>query len=64
MVPHLYKYYYDYLIKIASIYKTLDEEINVYDVIEYINKYDATDVKYVVEGYWLVFSRAMLLEGR
>jgi cell division protein FtsB len=23
--PHLYKYYYDYLIKIAKLYKSLDE---------------------------------------
>lgn len=48
MVPHLYKYYLDYLIKIGKIYKILDEEINVYDVIDYINKYDPTDVKYLI----------------
>jgi len=24
MVPHLYKYYYDYLMKIGRIYKILD----------------------------------------
>lgn len=61
MVPHLYKYYFDYLIKIARIYKILDEEINVYDVIDYINKYDTNDVKYIIEGYWLAFSKSMLL---
>lgn len=63
MVPHLYKYYLDYLMKIGKIYKILDQEINVYDVIEYINKYDPTDVKYLIEGYWLAFSKAMTLES-
>ena len=60
MVPHLYKYYFDYLMKIGKIYKVLDEEINVYNVIEYINKYDPNDLKYLIEGYWLAFSKAML----
>ena len=48
MVPHLYKYYFDYLIKIGKIYKILDEEINIYNVIDYINKYDPTDIKYLI----------------
>lgn len=62
MVPHLYKYYVDYLMKIAKIYKILDQEINIYDAIQYINKYDPKDTKYLVQGYWLNFSRSMLLE--
>ncbi len=48
MVPHLYKYYVEYLIKIAKIYKILDEEISIYDALEYINKYDPRDVKFLV----------------
>lgn len=28
--PHLYKYYYDYLLKIGGIYRVLDEEYSVY----------------------------------
>lgn len=50
--PHLYKYYYDYLIKIAKIYKSLDEEPSIYDVIKYIETHDKKDLKYVVEYYW------------
>jgi hypothetical protein len=63
MVPHLYKYYVDYLLKIARIYKTLDEEINIYDALDYINKYDPKDNKYLVEWLWLKFSKAMLLDN-
>ncbi len=33
MVPHLYKYYVEYLIKIAKIYKILDEEISIYEAL-------------------------------
>ena len=63
MVPHLYKYYVEYLIKIAKIYKILDEEINIYDAVDYINKYDPKDAKFLIEGYWLKFCRSMLLES-
>jgi len=31
--PHLYKYYYDYVMKMARIYKSLDEEIPIKDVL-------------------------------
>ena len=60
MVPHLYKYYVEYLIKIARVYKVLDEEIDIYDAVGYINKYDQKDVRWMIEGYWLNFCRAML----
>ncbi len=64
MVPHLYKYYVDYLIKIAKIYKILDEEINIYEALDYINKYDPNDIKFLIEGYWLKFSKSMLNSNR
>ena len=51
--PHLYKYYYDYLIKIAKLYKSLDEEKSIYDVINYIYQNDPKDLKYLVEYYWI-----------
>jgi hypothetical protein len=31
--PYLYKYYYDYVMKMARIYKSLDEEIPIKDVL-------------------------------
>jgi len=49
----LYKYYYDYLIKIAKLYKSLDEELSIYDVISYIKKHDQIDNKYLVEYWWI-----------
>lgn len=48
VVPHLYKYYVDYLMKIATIYKTLDEEINIYEAVDYIIKNDTKDEKYLI----------------
>lgn len=44
--PHLYKYYYDYVIKMARVYKTLDEEIPIQQVLEYITAHDPKDYKY------------------
>lgn len=46
--PHLYKYYYDYLMKIAKLYKSLDEELSIYKIIEYIKTNDDKDLKYLV----------------
>lgn len=51
--PHLYKYYYDYLLKIAKLYKALDEELSIYDVIQYIYDNDKVDIKYLVEHSWI-----------
>lgn len=31
--PHLYKYYYDYLYKIAKIYRSLDEEYDIEEIL-------------------------------
>lgn len=45
-VPHLYKYYYEYLIKIARVFKSLDEEIGLADILIYITRNDANDRKY------------------
>lgn len=56
--PHLYKYYYDYLIKIGKLYKCLDEELPIYNVIDYINKHDEADYKYRAEGEWIAFGKA------
>lgn len=63
MVPHLYKYYVEYLIKIAKIYRVLDEEIDVYKALEYINTYDHSDVRFLIEGNWMNFCKAMLLDS-
>ena len=59
--PHLYKYYYDYLIKIAKLFKCLDEEISLYDVLAYINKNDEKDYRYAAEGEWIAFGKASKL---
>ena len=45
-MPHLYKYYYEYLIKIARVFKSLDEEIGLADILRYITSNDANDRKY------------------
>ena len=45
-VPHLYKYYYEYLIKIARVFKSLDEEIGLADILRYITSNDVNDRKY------------------
>ena len=55
--PHLYKYYYDYLIKISKIFKTLDEEISIHSVLEYIVKNDPNDHKYLLQYHWIQFSK-------
>ena len=54
--PHLYKYYYDYVMKMARIYKSLDEEIPIKDVLEYITTHDPADFKYKLEYIWFNFS--------
>lgn len=46
--PHLYKYYYDYLIKIAKLYRSLDEQISIYDAIAYVHTNDDKDNKYLI----------------
>jgi hypothetical protein len=51
--PHLYKYYYDYLMKIVKLYKALDEEKDIYEVIRYIYENDPQDLKYVAEYHWM-----------
>lgn len=51
--PHLYKYYYDYLWKIGKMYKALDEEIGVYEVIGYVRKNDQGDLRYRAEYCWI-----------
>lgn len=56
-VPHLYKYYYDYLIKIAQNFKSLDEEISIYEVVDYIVAHSPEDKIYLVEQIWLSFSK-------
>jgi hypothetical protein len=55
IVPHLYKYYYDYIIKMARIFKSLDEEIPVRDVLNYITTHDPSDAKYRLEAVWFEF---------
>ncbi len=47
VAPHLYKYYYDYIIKIATIFKSLDEEIDIYFILDYITKH-SKDAKYQI----------------
>ena len=64
MQPHLYKYYYDYLIKISKIFKTLDEEISIHKVIEYIVKNDPNDLKYQLQYQWLQFSKHVKAENK
>lgn len=54
-VPHLYKYYYEYLIKIARVYKSLDEEIPIADILQYITVNDIKDRKYHLEFIWFEF---------
>ncbi len=49
--------------KIAKVYKVLDEEIDIYEAVEYVNRWDGKDVKWLVEGWWLRFCKAMLLES-
>ena len=51
--PHLYKYYYDYLFKIAKLYRSLDQQISIYDVIDYIKTHDTKDYKYLIEYFWV-----------
>lgn len=51
-MPHLYKYYYDYVIKMARIFKSLDEEIPLRDVLGYITAHDPKDFKYKLEQIW------------
>lgn len=53
--PHLYKYYYDYVMKMARIYKTLDEQIPIRDVLTYITTHDPSDCKYQLELIWFNF---------
>lgn len=62
--PHLYKYYYDYLIKIGKLYKCLDEELPIYDVLAYINTHDDTDYRYRAEGEWIAFGKASKSDGQ
>ena len=54
--PHLYKYYYDYVIKMARVYKSLDEELPLRDVLNYITQHDPNDYKYQLEAVWFEFS--------
>lgn len=44
--PHLYKYYYDYVFKMARVYKSLDEEIPIKEVLTYITTHDPSDLKF------------------
>ena len=62
--PHLYKYYYDYLLKIGKIFKVLDEEISIYDAINYITKYDPHDHKYQLQYHWIEFSKSIKINDR
>lgn len=61
--PHLYKYYYDYLLKIGGIYRVLDEEYSIYDILDYIALHDPNDHKYRLENIWVTFSRNAQIEG-
>jgi hypothetical protein len=56
IVPHLYKYYYDYVLKMARAFKLLDEELPIREVLNYIVKHDSIDFKYRLELVWFEFS--------
>ena len=58
-MPYLYKYYYDYVIKMARIFKVLDEELPLEDVLAYITKHDPSDAKYRLEQIWFRFCMKM-----
>ena len=55
IMPHLHKYYYDYVIKMARIFKMLDEEIPIQDVLKYVVQHDPADVKYQLQLTWFLF---------
>ena len=52
ITPHLHKYYYDYVMKMARIFKQLDEELPLRDILGYVVKNDPNDVRYQLELTW------------
>ena len=59
LAPHLYKYYYDYLIRMATLFKALDEEIPMQIVLNYIHEHDPNDKKYHLELIWFNLSQQL-----
>ena len=55
ITPHLHKYYYDYVMKMARIFKQLDEELPLRDILGYVVKNDPNDVRYQLELTWFEF---------